>query len=193
MKKLIVTTLAAYSVSLSFSAFALCSKGETELPNQVQLQGYTQPAILNGFGARTKLVWDVYYTALYLPQLTTDSSEALSMPGPIRITLTFAHDVPAEKLVEGWQDGFNHNNSEAELAGLKDRLESSYSYFTDMKVGDSIHIDRHPSEGSQLWINGEHKLSIPGDDYFKAVMKIWLGKEPAQNQLKECLLGAGLS
>lgn len=192
MKNLVSAGLLSVSLSMSAAASS-CYQGDTAFPNEVSLQGYSQPAVLNGYGSRTKLVFDVYFAALYLPARTHNPEQAMGLDGPISINIQFAHQVPAEKLIEGWQDGFNLNNSDAELAQLQQRLEDSYQYFRDMQPGDNIRIDRHPELGSQLWINGEHQLNIPGDDYFKAVMKIWLGQNPAQGVLKRCLLGSDLS
>lgn len=173
--------------------FAACTAGGMDIPRKVKLEGYEQPAVLNGYGARTKLLWDVYVSALYLPKPSDDPDEVIAMSGPKRITIYFTHDVPAEKLLEGWRDGFQNNQSKTALDALDARLQASYPYLTDMKSGDVIHIDNHPTLGSQLWINGELKYEIPGKDYFDAVLAIWLGKYPAQKLLKSCLLGSDLS
>lgn len=184
------------AVSTAFSAFlvsplamAKCDSAGFTIPKQVMLEGYNQPTLLNGFGIRTKLVWDIYVGSLYLPKKTSEANRALTMQGPRRISIYFAHDVPKEKLIEGWQDGFINNNSDDQLNSLQARLTESYKYLTDMKVGDHIDIDSHPEKGSLLWINGKLRHSIPGDDYFNAVLKIWLGDKPAQGPLKRCMLG----
>lgn len=173
----------------SSTVAAQCSDARFDIPSQVSIEGYEHPASLNGFGSRTKLLWDVYISALYLPEKSQDLDTILAMEGPKRLSIYFAHDVPKEKLIEGWQDGFVKNNTPAHLALLQQRLDESYHYLRDMRVGDVIHIDQHPSKGSLLWINGKLTHAIPGADYFTAVLKIWIGKNPAQAPLKDCLLG----
>lgn len=189
MKNLLYPFVSLCVVCASPISNAQCSHGGFKIPPSVHLKGYQNPALLNGFGARTKLLWDVYITALYLPTKTQDPETVLMLDGPKRLSIYFSHDVPKEKLIEGWQDGFVNNNSTEQLDKLQQRLDDSYTYLRDMVVGDVIQIDQHPEKGSLLWINGELTHSVPGDDYFQAILKIWLGKKPAQEPLKHCLLG----
>ncbi len=173
---------------LTPSVQAKCTSAAIHLPETVTLQGYSTPALLNGFGIRTKLVWDIYVAALYLPEPSQDPDAILAMDGPRRLSIYFAHDVPKEKLVEGWQDGFVKNNTPDALEKLQQRLDESYEYLTDMVEGDVIYLDQHPDKGTLLWINNKLTHTINGTDYFNAVLKIWIGQTPAQKPLKDCLL-----
>lgn len=189
MKKLIHALLLITSGCTYQWVGAQCTNAGFDIPSVVQIEGYQSPALLNGFGPRTKFLWNIYISALYLPEMSQDPDVILAMKGPKRVSIYFTHNVPKAKLIEGWQDGFINNNSPQQLEQLQERLDVSYKYLRDMIVGDVIYIDQHPEQGSLLWINGELIHAIPGDDYFKAVLKIWLGKKPAQTPLKECLLG----
>ncbi len=40
-----------------------------------------------------------------------------------------------------------------------------------------------------MTINGEEKGIIEGDDFYAALLDIWLGEEPADEDLKEAMLG----
>lgn len=46
-----------------------------------------------------------------------------------------------------------------------------------------------PRKGTQVWINGTLKGSVAGEDFSQALLKIWLGKKPADADLKEAMLG----
>jgi hypothetical protein len=86
-----------------------------------------------------------------------------------------------------------NNHSEAEMVGLKDRLKQ----FSDTllaagepKTGTSVVIDWLPESGTRLTINGQVKgKDIAGEDFYKALLKIWLGNKPVQDDLKQALLG----
>ena len=79
------------------------------------------------------------------------------------------------------------------MAGLKDRLKQ----FSDTllaagepKTGTSVVIDWLPESGTRLTINGQVKgKDIAGEDFYRALLKIWLGNKPVQDDLKQALLG----
>jgi hypothetical protein len=53
-----------------------------------------------------------------------------------------------------------------------------------------VHLDWLPESGTRLTFNGVAKGSdIPGEDFYRALLKIWIGDKPAQDDLKEHLLG----
>ena len=59
--------------------------------------------------------------------------------------------------------------------------------------GAVVHLDWLPETGSgvtRLTVNGEKKgEDIAGEDFYRALLKIWLGDKPVQDDLKEGLLG----
>jgi hypothetical protein len=40
-----------------------------------------------------------------------------------------------------------------------------------------------------VWINDTLNGIVPGEDFFAALLKIWLGPKPAEANLKDALLG----
>jgi hypothetical protein len=47
-----------------------------------------------------------------------------------------------------------------------------------------------PEGGTRLSINGKQLgKDIAGEDFYRALLRIWLGSKPAQDDLKELLLG----
>lgn len=159
------------------------------LPEQVKLDGYEQPLLLNGAGTRRKFVFDIYLAALYLTQNEVDPHRILCLDTPKRLALYFLYDeVSREKLQQGWNDRFRKNNSPAMLALLQERLDLSLGYFQSMKKGDVILIDYVPERGVVIHINHEVKSVIEGFDFMQAVLKVWIGQFPAQDQLKTSLL-----
>ena len=47
-----------------------------------------------------------------------------------------------------------------------------------------------PGSGTQVSLNGERRGSpIAGEDFYRAILKIWLGEVAVDNSLKKALLG----
>ena len=98
-------------------------------------------------------------------------------------------EVTAEDLVNGWNDGFTGNSSAKELKALQERINQFNSLFTTVHTGDEIRLDYLPGKGTQVSLNGTLKGSVPGEDFSKALLKIWLGSKPADGKLKDAMLG----
>jgi len=146
--------------------------------------------VLNGAGIRKKFFIKVYVGALYLTAKRTAVNEILADPGPKRIAMNFLYkEVEADKLVEGWNEGFAGNNTAEELKGLQDRINQFNALFTTVRKGDMIRLDYIPNEGTQVWFNDTEKGTVPGEDFSRALLKIWLGDKPADAGLRDDMLG----
>ena len=158
------------------------------VPESVTLKN--KALVLNGAGIRKKLFMKIYVCALYLTAKRTAVSEILADPEAKRIVMSFLYkEVGVERQVEGWNKGFRDNNSGEELKGLQDRINLFNSLFTTVRKGDVIRFDYMPEEGTQVWINDTLNGTVPGEDFFAALLKIWLGPKPAEAKLKDALLG----
>ena len=148
-----------------------------------------QPLPLNGAGIRTKFVFDIYIGALYLPTKTREAKQAISIPGPKRVLMHILYDeVDKEKLTDGWTAGFENNLNDKAFDALKPRLAEFNKLFTSVKKGDQILLDYLPGTGTQVTINKQLKGSVPGEDFNQALLKVWLGDDPADSDLKEAML-----
>jgi hypothetical protein len=98
-------------------------------------------------------------------------------------------EVEREKIIDGWNDGFVENNSDEQLKSLQARIDVFNSYFSDLKKGDVLLYDFIPGTGTRVTINGEEKGVIEGADFYAALLDIWLGDEPADDDLKDAMLG----
>jgi hypothetical protein len=53
-----------------------------------------------------------------------------------------------------------------------------------------ITLDFLPDAGTQVTVNGVSKgKPIPGEDFYGALLKIWLGDKPVDADLKKAMLG----
>ncbi len=186
--------LAAWTVGLaSLAAFAQPAELEgVKLAPTVQVGAATLQ--LNGAGVRTRAIFSVYVGALYVPQKATDAAALLAQKGPRRITLTMLRTVDADTFAEALNDGLRKNHSEAQFAGFKAQIEAlnaSLKAAGEAKKGDVIHLEFTPDAGTRVSVNGQAKgNAIPGEDFYAAVMRIWLGDKPVDGSLKKGLLGA---
>jgi hypothetical protein len=175
-------------VSISVQAKKL---GDVEFPDTVTLDGTRTPLQLNGMGYRTKFFFKIYVGGLYTEKKVSTTEQVLALKGPKRVIMHMVYDeVSGEKMANAWQEGFEDNNSEAQLKALSSRLSTLKSYFDDMKAGDVILLDYMPGKGTVVTIRGKQKGIIEGDDFYNALLKVWLGDDPADEDLKTAMLGA---
>ena len=77
------------------------------LQQLVYIDGLDSPLKLNGAGIRYKFIFKIYVGALYLEKKINDPNEILTNPGPSRVIMHIVYDeVPSEKLVAAWLEGF---------------------------------------------------------------------------------------
>jgi len=146
--------------------------------------------VLNGAGIRKKLFIKVYVGALYLTGKRTTTGQILADPGAKSIVMNFLYkEISTKKLVDGWNKGFADNSSAKEIKALQERINQFNSLFSTVYKGDEIRLDYLPGEGTQVRINGTLKGSVPGEDFYQALLKIWLGPKPADAGLKDDMLG----
>lgn len=187
MMKALLAGLLFFSIIAAQSVFAKEIAG-VDVPSSVTIKN--KVLVLNGAGIRKKLFIKVYVGALYLAVKRTTASEVLADPDMKRIVMTFLYkEVSAEKLVDAWNDGFVGNHTDEELKLLQARIDQFNGLFTSVRKGDVIRLDYLPQEGTQVWINDSLKGSVPGEDFSRALLKIWLGRKPADVNLKDAMLG----
>ncbi|MBI4742831.1 MAG: chalcone isomerase family protein [Betaproteobacteria bacterium] len=187
MKYWILAALAAISLNLAQAVEVAGVKfdDKTKLGNA--------DAVANGAGMRKKAFFKVYAMALYLPEKQGDAEAALAAKGAKRVAISLLRDLSAQQFVDALQDGVAGNHSETEMAALKDRLQQFSDAMLSVgeaKSGTGVLIDWIPESGTRLTVNGQAKgKDIPGEDFYKALLKIWLGNKPVQDDLKQALLG----
>ena len=149
--------------------------------------------VANGAGMRKMAIFKVYAMALYLPQKLGEPGAALSVKGAKRVSIGLLRDVTAQQFVDGLREGIADNHSETEMATLRDRVKAFSEAMLgigEAKTGTRVFIDWLPDSGTRLTVNGQViGKDIAGEDFYKAILKIWLGSKPVQGNLKQALLG----
>ena len=149
--------------------------------------------VANGAGLRKKAFFKVYAMALYLPEKQGDSDGILAGTGARRVAITLLRDLSAQQFVDALNEGIAQNHSEAEMTALKDRIRQfseAMLSIGEAKAGTRVVIDWLPGSGTRLSVDGQVRgREIAGDDFYKALLRIWLGGKPVQDDLKQALLG----
>jgi hypothetical protein len=157
----------------------------------VQVGGQTLQ--LNGAGVRTRAIFKVYVAGLYVPQKSTDANALLAQKGPRRVAIHMLRNVDADTFASSLAEGLKANHSEQELAALKarsDALTATLKAIGEAKKGDTIFFEFTPETGTRVVVNGQPRGdAIAGEDFFAAVLRIWLGNRPADADLKKGMLG----
>ncbi len=149
--------------------------------------------VLNGAGTRYRAIVKVYTAGLYLPKKTEAPEEVLAMPGAKRITITMLRDIDSTELGKLFTRSVEDNVSRTDFSKVVGGLVRMGQIFADQKkmaTGDNFTIDWIPGTGTIITIKGQ----VQGDpfkepEFFTAMMSIWLGKSPADRNLKDALLG----
>jgi Chalcone isomerase-like len=165
--------------------------GGVQVENSVSLSGNTLQ--LNGAGVRFKAVFKVYTAALYLGKRVGTPEAVFSAPGPKRLLLTMLREMDANDLGRLFARGVESNVPSLEVNKSLMSLVRMGQIFSDarlVKAGDVIQMDWVPGTGTVISIRGV----VQGEpfkepEFYNALLRIWLGKAPADAKLKDALLG----
>lgn len=149
---------------------------------------------LNGAGIRYKGPFKVYVGGLYTTQPVKSLDELLAAPGPKRLTMTFLREINSDDFGKLLTRGIEDNTSKAEMSKIIPGMIKMGEIFAANKSfapGDVSALEWDPAKGLSIWTKGKLQ-SEPFKDpaFFKALMSIWFGQNPADWKLKDAMLGA---
>ena len=168
----------------------------------VVVEGYTFAAkiklggselVLNGTGVRAVAWLKGYAAGLYLAQKATDPQAVQALPGPKRLRMAMLQDVPAPEFSKAFVKGVTRNTEAAELERLQARIQQFAQWIEDggqVRKSDVIDLDYVPAEGTLLTVNGQRRGKVlPGEDFYSALLRSFVGQRPFDAKLKAGLLG----
>ena len=185
MKKIVFVLVA---VMISSLTSAQTEVGGVNLPNSESYQGQTLN--LNGAGVREKLWIDLYAGGLYLAEKSSDASAIISANKPMSIKLHIVSKlITSDKMIDAVNEGFE-NSTNGNTKPLASEIKKFKSFFMEeIKKDDVFDIVYLPSTGVVAYKNDKELGVIEGMDFKKALFGIWLSKKPADDDLKEAMLG----
>jgi Chalcone isomerase-like len=148
---------------------------------------------LNGVGLRAVAWLKGYAAGLYLPRRATTQAQVLAQAGPKRLQLRLLQDVPAEEFVKAFVKGVQRNTPAPEAARLVERVarfNTLVRSLTKLAKRDVIDLDFIPARGLVLSRNGKTVGEpVAGDDFYAALLRCFIGEQPADPDMKVGLLG----
>jgi hypothetical protein len=148
---------------------------------------------LNGRGTRTRVVFSVYEAGLYTKKAVRSADELARLDGAKRLHAVALREVDAETMGRLFMKGISENNPREDVARLLPSIAQVSGLFSErrkLKVGDTFGFDYLPGQGTRLVINGAMQGEWVKDPaFFPVVMRMWVGPQPADGELKQALLG----
>ena len=152
---------------------------------------------LNGAGIRYKAVFKVYAAGLYVPaNLATKPSTPdalLAVTGPRRLAITMLREIDSNELGKLFTRGVEDNVPRSEYAKLVPgliRMGEVFARHKRLMPSDTFTIDWLPGSGTVISVKGQPQGEpFKEPEFFNALLRIWVGKSPADHLLKEALLG----
>lgn len=143
---------------------------------------------LNGMGTRkaTFLKIKVYVMGLYLEEKSQDGPAIAASDQAKRIVMHFVRGVAESDLQDAWQEGFEKNTTS--LDAIKNQVHQFHEMQASMEEGEQIVID-FLDDTVTVSVKGEVAGTITGREFQEALLLIWLGPEPPNEDLKQGVLG----
>ena len=146
---------------------------------------------LNGAGVREKMWIDLYICGLYLTTKTTDANTIIETKETCSIKIQIVSSlITGKKMSDAVEDGFKNALGKS-TKEMRMKIDKFKSIFADgeIKEGDIYDIVYIPTKGVVVFKNGKIQPIIKGYEFKKALFSIWLGEKPADDDLKDDLLG----
>ena len=192
MRRFLALTALAATLAVPLSGHTQTTDvAGVKFANSVQV-GNTKLQI-NGAGVRYKVVFKVYAAALYLTDKASTPEAVLASNGPRHLQIVMLREIDANELGKLFTRGMEQNAPREEfsksIAGIM-RMSDIFSSRKKLTPGESFAVEWVPNVGTVILVNGKPEgQPIKEPEFYSALMKIWLGKSPADAQLKDALLG----
>ena len=148
---------------------------------------------LNGAGIRYKAIFKVYTAGLYTASKATTPEGVLTAPGAKRLHIQMLRDIDGNDLGKLFTKGMEQNSTREEFSKSINgvlRIAEIFASKKDLNKGESFGVDWIPGTGAVIMLNDQPQgAPIKEWEFYATLLRIWLGKSPADSQLKDALLG----
>jgi hypothetical protein len=165
----------------------VAAPARAESPAKLKVDDAT--LVLNGSGARTKYLMQMYVAGLYLAEPSRDAAAIVAANNPMAIRLEITSGlVSQEKLVESLNEGFQ-NATNGDPSSIRKEIEQFRKLFAaPIAKGDVFVLVFQPSRGVTVIKNNKPQGAVQGLAFKQALFGIWLSNKPADEDLKAALL-----
>ena len=187
MRKLLILALIALFPLTGFSKdFEI---GGIQIQPQINVD--KAPLVLKGAGVRSKFFIKLYAASLYTKDSKSPVEEVVSGQQPAAVRLNILTGVITSKdMISAVEDGFLKATG-GNIAPIKSQIDQFLKVFSSEKIqdGDQFTLFSSKKEGIIAYKNGKEVVRVPGEAFRQALLNIWLGKDPADKNLKQDMLG----
>jgi hypothetical protein len=190
-RRLVITALALAAPLGAAQAQTAFDTAGVRYPGTLNLAGSALQ--LNGAGIRYKAIFKVYTAGLYLTEKAGTPDAVLAAKGPVRLHVVMLRDIDANELGKLFTRGMQDNSPREEFIQMIPgtiRMGEIFAAKKRLLTGESFSVDWVPNAGTTVVVNGKPMGEpIRERAFFNGLLRIWLGKNPADFQLKDALLG----
>jgi hypothetical protein len=179
---------------LGFFTLFIFTSADVEVSDVVYKSEVTfndQTFVLNGAGIREKFFLDLYTVGLYLKTKSSSAEVILNSEESKLLRIVVVSGlITSDRFNKGMDEGFKKSSNGEEHLYL-DQIELLKNGFgSDFNINDEFFIHFELDGKVSIYKGSKLRMVIPSNISFqKILLGVWLGKEPAGNELKENLLG----
>lgn len=181
-------------VLLAIASVALgADVGGVQFPDRVRVAPDSPDLTLNGAGERWMLLFKIYAIGLYLPQRKSTIEDVLATHGPKRLLLIMQRDLTGRQVHDYLVKRIEDQNQAAEMSVLRkqmDDLDRIIDAVGMIRTNGTIALDWVPGKGTVIRVNDVARgTPIPGEEFYQALLRIWLSERAKSLPLRDALLG----
>jgi hypothetical protein len=179
----------------ALAAAVVEEKTGMEYPDTITIAGDQGEVTLVATGTalreKTILKVDVYTIVSYVAEgtdLGEDKAAGLmTAKAPKQLQMDLRRSFSREKLINAFREVIEKNYED--LTPIAADMAVFEGYFTrDAQEGDIIIFTYLPGQGLTTNLNGEDKGVITNTDFAEALWSVWLGRKPANGDMKKALV-----
>lgn len=186
MKKVISILIVSFLIT---QAQAQITLSDVTMPKKVKIGA--SDLTLKGAGIREKLWLDLYVAGLYVTSTSKTASSIINADEPTSIKIHIVSSlITSKKMITAVNEGFEKSTNKNTDPIKKEIDLFKQAFMEDIKTDDVFDIFYVPNKGTFVIKNGKLAGKIGGGIAFKkALFGIWIGENPADEGLKDDLLG----
>ena len=177
----------ASAIVVSILTLTAAPAARAELPARLKIGD--AELVLNGSGARTKYLMQMYVAGLYLAQPSGDGPATIAADAPMVIRLQITSGfVTQEKMDESLSEGFTNSTGGKTEPLAKEIADFRRLFAARIAKGDVFDLVYLPTHGVVVLKNGKKQGAVQGLAFKQALFGIWLGDKPADEDLRLAML-----
>jgi hypothetical protein len=145
---------------------------------------------LNGWGLCEWGVfnWDLYYAALHCEQTSRSGSKLVKLDRGYQIHLHFLRELTRDQMRKAFRASAEANAGK-KLPRYSKRLNQLLAWMRTVEKGDDLRFVYLPGRGTTVSFNGKLAGTIPGADWARFFLDLYVGSKPPTQALRKGLLG----